>query len=211
MTDQTATEATEPDTCCRTTAAPPAYRELLARLTADHDQATRNAALARTPETRAALSGMAAEARTAVCWALTVFEGHAAREAWLAGLPADAGHHSTPARYPDDTAAPREQAEARVRDLEAELAALRVVSRGYCPSCGRGDAAPTVEHWERERQRADKAEAALERVRRLAQYARDRTAAGESDWVIRQHELALAVLDALAGQPESGRNGGEET
>ena len=132
----------------------------------------------------------------------TECEGHAAREAWLASLRADAGHHSspdaevvdggsnplrrriaaairdTPARYPDDIAAAvdavvqpelgrlaalREQAEAHVRTLEAELAALRVVSRGYCPTCGRGDAAPTVEHWERERDRAQQAEAAVTR------------------------------------------------
>jgi hypothetical protein len=41
---------------------------------------------------------------------------------------------------------------------ETELAALRKVARGYCPACGRGDAAPTVEDWERERQRAEQAE-----------------------------------------------------
>jgi hypothetical protein len=40
-----------------------------------------------------------------------------------------------------------------------ELDALRAISRGYCPECGRGDAAPTVEDWERERHRADEAEA----------------------------------------------------
>lgn len=39
--------------------------------------------------------------------------------------------------------------------LYDELAALRTVARGYCPACGRGDAAPTVEDWEQQRQRAD--------------------------------------------------------
>ncbi|WP_225811298.1 hypothetical protein [Streptomyces spinosus] len=39
--------------------------------------------------------------------------------------------------------------------LYAELAALRAVARGYCPHCGRGDAAPTVEDWEQQKQRAD--------------------------------------------------------
>jgi hypothetical protein len=41
---------------------------------------------------------------------------------------------------------------------ETELAALRQVARGYCPACGRGDAAPTVADWEQQRQRADQAE-----------------------------------------------------
>ena len=48
--------------------------------------------------------------------------------------------------------------------LTAELAALRQVARGYCPECGRGDAAPTVADWEQQRQRADEAE---ERLRHL--------------------------------------------
>ncbi|MFF6781407.1 hypothetical protein [Streptomyces sp. NPDC012510] len=48
--------------------------------------------------------------------------------------------------------------------LYAELEALRAVARGYCPACGRGDAAPTVEDWEHERDRAQRAEAALREV-----------------------------------------------
>jgi hypothetical protein len=43
--------------------------------------------------------------------------------------------------------------------LVGDLAALRAVARGYCPDCGRGDAAPTADDWERERRRADQAEA----------------------------------------------------
>lgn len=43
--------------------------------------------------------------------------------------------------------------------MARDLAELRQVARGYCPACGRGDAAPTVEDWERERQRAEQAEA----------------------------------------------------
>lgn len=46
---------------------------------------------------------------------------------------------------------------AEYQQLTADLAALRAVARGYCPHCGRGDAAPTVEDWERERQRAEQA------------------------------------------------------
>lgn len=42
-----------------------------------------------------------------------------------------------------------------------ELAALRAVARGYCPACGRGDAAPTVADWEQQKQRADQAEELL--------------------------------------------------
>lgn len=45
--------------------------------------------------------------------------------------------------------------------LYDELAALRQVARGYCPACGRGGAAPTVEDWEWQKQRADQAVAAL--------------------------------------------------
>ena len=47
----------------------------------------------------------------------------------------------------------------RVQQLDAELAALRQVARGYCPACGRGDAAPTVADWEPQKQRAEQAEA----------------------------------------------------
>lgn len=52
----------------------------------------------------------------------------------------------------------------RLAEAEAQLAALRAVARGYCPNCGRGDAAPTVQDWERERQRADSAEEASRRA-----------------------------------------------
>ncbi|MDX2846438.1 hypothetical protein PV377_47355 [Streptomyces ipomoeae] len=46
-----------------------------------------------------------------------------------------------------------------------ELEALRQVARGYCPACGRGDAAPTIDDWQRERQRAEQAEADVKRLR----------------------------------------------
>jgi hypothetical protein len=49
----------------------------------------------------------------------------------------------------------------RAINQERALAALREVSRGYCPACGRGDAAPTVEHWERQKALADQAEELL--------------------------------------------------
>ena len=56
---------------------------------------------------------------------------------------------------------------ADYNQLVADLAALRAVARGYCPDCGRGDAAPTVEDWEQQKQRADHAEATLAGVRAL--------------------------------------------
>lgn len=59
----------------------------------------------------------------------------------------------------------------RLRDGISQLEALQAVARGYCPDCGRGDAAPTVEHWETERRRAETAKAAVDRVRALHQPA----------------------------------------
>lgn len=47
---------------------------------------------------------------------------------------------------------------------ETELAALRTVARGYCPACGRGDAAPTVDDWQQEHDRANRLAAALTEV-----------------------------------------------
>ena len=38
--------------------------------------------------------------------------------------------------------------------LYEQLDQLRAVARGYCPACGRGDAAPTVTDWEQQRRRA---------------------------------------------------------
>ena len=73
-----------------------------------------------------------------------------------------------------------------------ELDALRQVARGYCPDCGRGDAAPTVTDWEQQKQRADQAEAAFTRLRE----ARDRIAhaPGHVDaiWCLDQLDAALA-------------------
>jgi hypothetical protein len=57
------------------------------------------------------------------------------------------------------------------QQLTAELAALRQVARGYCPHCGRGDAAPTVADWERERQRADQAEGRLAHLQATSEAA----------------------------------------
>jgi hypothetical protein len=59
-------------------------------------------------------------------------------------------------------------------DLDAlhdQLDALRAVARGYCPHCGRGDAAPTVQDWEQQRDRAEFYEAAVARMRDRAEVA----------------------------------------
>lgn len=51
---------------------------------------------------------------------------------------------------------------------ERDLGALRQVARGYCPACGRGDAAPTVADWEQQKTRADQAEADRDTARQHA-------------------------------------------
>jgi hypothetical protein len=40
-----------------------------------------------------------------------------------------------------------------------------ITDAGYCPHCGRGDAGPTAEAYEELRQRAERAEATIARVR----------------------------------------------
>jgi hypothetical protein len=105
----------------------------------------------------------------------------------------------------------RDQLAAAIRALgksETELAALRQVARGYCPNCGRGDAAPSVEDWERERQRADSAEEGARRA--LAQ--RQEMAEERYAWQQRgdRAEAALARVGDLqerwlkAGPPPLG-------
>jgi hypothetical protein len=81
-----------------------------------------------------------------------------------------------------------------------ELAALRAVARGYCPECGRGDCAPTVDDWEQQKQRADRAEAELRQHTEAdsadaaaGSYAmRAETAERERDEA-RQHAAAIAA------------------
>lgn len=73
-----------------------------------------------------------------------------------------------------------------------ELAALRAVARGYCPACGRGDAAPTVADWEQQRQRADQAEATIGRIQDAAVLHRQ--------GLLRTTEL-YAVIEAALDQP----------
>lgn len=58
-----------------------------------------------------------------------------------------------------------DEQQARAEKAEAELDALKTVTTGYCPHCGRGDCSPTADQWLEQRQRADRAEAAIARVR----------------------------------------------
>jgi hypothetical protein len=93
-------------------------------------------------------------------------------------------------------------------NMARELAALRAVARGYCPHCGRGDAAPTVEDWEQQKQRADHAEAALEqvrdacdRLRRASVLADGQPHTDRERGVIQTVERVLAVLDESTPGP----------
>lgn len=52
----------------------------------------------------------------------------------------------------------------RAEGAEAELTALKTITSGYCPHCGRGDCSPTTDQWYAQRTRADRAEATLERA-----------------------------------------------
>lgn len=76
-----------------TTEPPAAYRELLTRLEEERAKAVRNAPLARVGEVRCALDGIASGLHIAIAHAITLFEGHQARQAYLAGsqtaAPAD--------------------------------------------------------------------------------------------------------------------------
>ncbi|MGW0034700.1 hypothetical protein ACWDXD_33405 [Streptomyces sp. NPDC003314] len=52
--------------------------------------------------------------------------------------------------------------------LYDELAALKTIATGYCGHCGRGDCSPTADQWLTQQQRAKRAEATLDAVRKLA-------------------------------------------
>lgn len=52
-----------------------------------------------------------------------------------------------------------------------QLVVLREVARGYCPHCGRGDAAPTLADWEQQKQRAEHAETRLAHLQATSEAA----------------------------------------
>lgn len=79
-----------------------------------------------------------------------------------------------------------------------QLEALQAVARGYCPECGRGDAGPTAEDWERQRRRADEAEAQLRLVDAMRQQNLDAAAAA-----IQRADTAEARLHHLQATSEA--------
>lgn len=89
----------------------------------------------------------------------------------------------------------------RVEQLTSELAALRAVARGYCPACGRGDAAPTVADWEQQKQRANEAEQRLHRIADGHRRA-DAIQAEIGEMIAQTHELReqLRLADAMRQQ-----------
>ena len=105
----------------------------------------------------------------------------------------DCPHH---APAPADTAGPelRRQLAAAIEALgkaETELAALREVARGYCPECGRGDASPTAQQWEEQKQRADQAEDLL----RIAHDTSNKSEAERARAVQRAEQAEAKVAD----------------
>lgn len=80
---------------------------------------------------------------------------------------------------------------------ETELGALRQVARGYCPECGRGDAAPTVTDWERERDRAVEAEQRLRNIANGSPHA-DAIQAEIGEMIAQTHELRDQLRHAEA-------------
>ncbi|MET7429591.1 hypothetical protein ABZT16_11415 [Streptomyces flaveolus] len=95
-----------------------------------------------------------------------------------------------------------ERAAAVLAELKPELdalAALRAVARGYCPHCGRGDAAPSVTDWERERQRAEAAEAKVaDYENRITWHTTCEACARVLDSAIQETERRERVEAALA-------------
>jgi hypothetical protein len=71
-----------------------------------------------------------------------------------------------------------------------ELTALRQVARGYCPDCGRGDAAPTVADWETERRRADTAEWRRDDAERRVRCQRERAETAEAGQLLLARTIA---------------------
>jgi hypothetical protein len=101
---------------------------------------------------------------------------------------------------------------AELRTELGELAALRQVARGYCPACGRGDAAPTVDDGEREKQRADQAERLLRRYVDLADITHKYPIMGGHDCIGENHtcagcalrDEARAALEQPTPDPDAG-------
>ncbi|MFF4746819.1 hypothetical protein [Streptomyces sp. NPDC001268] len=82
----------------------------------------------------------------------------------------DSGGRLVPKHIAETARAVQDSADAVLRvpaiaEALMATAAVADIARGYCPDCGRGDAAPTADQWLEQKQRADEAEAAVARVR----------------------------------------------
>lgn len=92
--------------------------------------------------------------------------------------------------------------------LQDELDALKTIASGYCGHCGRGDCSPTADQWYEQRQRADRAEAAIERVRETVVGRRTEVAEFEAEnepsaWSDAVTVTCSRIEDALRERPES--------
>ena len=103
---------------------------------------------------------------------------------------------------------------ARAEQAEAELTALKTITSGYCGHCGRGDCSPTADQWYEQRQRADRAEAAIERVRAtcarlhdLAHAAHGVPTSSYDRGIDRAAKVILAALD----EPQEQQSGTRPT
>lgn len=95
--------------------------------------------------------------------------------------------------------------------ITAELAALKEISRGYCPECGRGDAAPSVEDWERERHRAERLAAVVERVEFAQGEIRSLATVAEMSRAGALSAAADMLAHALAGVADADIDAPKET
>jgi hypothetical protein len=103
--------------------------------------------------------------------------------------------------------------------LYAELAALRAVARGYCPHCGRGDAAPTTEDWEQQRDRAQQLAGVLDEVlRHFTHKGHPGEPCLQTGWIreatVARWRAALyqpALLDRDAPEPAAGTTATQAT
>ena len=102
----------------------------------------------------------------------------------------------------------------RAEQAEAELTALKTITSGYCGHCGRGDCSPTADQWYEQRQRADRAEAAIERVRAtcarlhdLAHAAHGVPTSSYDRGIDRAAKVILAALD----EPQEQQSGTRPT
>lgn len=79
-----------------------------------------------------------------------------------------------------------------IAEALAAVAAVEGIHRGYCPDCGRGDAAPTADQWQHERRRAERL---FEAVDALAEAWSRETASEPTQLAGRHLRSVLAAFD----------------